>query len=681
MIYELRKIAGNIPICIMFSAFVIINALMFFAYCTDDSNGYTMTQIQSKYRDIEGVKKQQEIMENSLRIEGRPDFEGVLLTGDIYSEIQLNNEVLDRTAQAEGYEEYRAEQIAEARLKLKLGIVGEAGSFEACSLERGADEYEALAGVVPVVSFFGGAELFANRHSGDIFLLFFCLTAPFILFTYEKGSGLKMLSFTAKNGRAIHYLRKFGASFIIMSAGFVLLYSSNIIISIWLFGLPDMSAPVQSVYGFAGCPMRISVGQFYLLLLIFKYLWAVACLSLAVLICALSGSGVKSAAAAAVVAGVSVLFSNNSILWLRNISLSSLIYIENLFKGAVYLNFFGSPVRRLPAATVFLITVIFGSFLGGMTAYCKISGTVNVKTRSVPKIFVPKHTNLFCHELGKAFFVHKGVVILLAFLAVQAVTYKNYEIINTEYEVYYRHYSEILEGEPNKEKDKFIAEEKARFIGLSGQLSGYGDSPDGSVNGIPAEIYDSLKPQEAFEDACEQYENLKEGQSYLYRTPYTKLYGPENTHENLLNFAKMFLVLALLLSSVFAYESETGVRILQITAGKIKAVSFIKVLIIMFYALVCAVIAFLPKYAAVSLGYGGIEISARANSVMWFEHMPDIWSVGGVLAATFIILEASAILASAVISLISLKTKNSVITLVISLALFQIPVAIMLFIL
>ena len=173
MIYELRKIAGNIPICIMFSAFVIINALMFFAYCTDDSNGYTMTQIQSKYRDIEGVKKQQEIMENSLRIEGRPDFEGVLLTGDIYSEIQLNNEVLDRTAQAEGYEEYRAELIAEARLKLKLGIVGEAGSFEACSLERGADEYEALAGVVPVVSFFGGAELFANRHSGDIFLLFF----------------------------------------------------------------------------------------------------------------------------------------------------------------------------------------------------------------------------------------------------------------------------------------------------------------------------------------------------------------------------------------------------------------------------------------------------------------------------------------------------------------------------
>ena len=143
----------------------------------------------------------------------------------------------------------------------------------------------------------------------------------------------------------------------------------------------------------------------------------------------------------------------------------------------------------------------------------------------------------------------------------------------------------------------------------------------------------------------------------------------------------MFLALALLLSSVFAYESETGVGILQITAGKIKAVSFIKVLIIMFYALVCAVIAFLPKYAAVSLGYGGIEISARANSVMWFEHMPDIWSVGGVLAATFIILAASAILASAVISLISLKTKNSVITLVISLALFQIPVAIMLFIL
>ena len=59
MRYELRKILGNPSLCLLLSAVVIINALMFFARCTDASDGFTMKQMQTKFNDIAAVKLQQ----------------------------------------------------------------------------------------------------------------------------------------------------------------------------------------------------------------------------------------------------------------------------------------------------------------------------------------------------------------------------------------------------------------------------------------------------------------------------------------------------------------------------------------------------------------------------------------------------------------------------------------------
>ncbi len=678
MRYELRKILGNSRLCLLFIAVIILNALLFYGYCTDGSQGYTMLQIQSKYEDVEGLKAEQEELEELVMQFDIDPYSDSYMTGNIYDERHLNQAVLDRVQQAETYDEYRRGLVDDSYLKIMLGLLGEHGSFEELSLQRGAQEYEDLQGVTADASFFGGTELFASWHTSDILMLVFCIIGALMLFTYEKGAGLRMLTQPTKNGHCRLYVRKFGASVLLMTSGFVLIYGVNFLVSAAIFGVPNMSAAVQSVYGYAGCPAALSVGEFYLVLIFVKYLWALACLAAAVLICSFSGSAVASAIATAFFACLAFMLGATNNLWLKNLSLSELASAEKLLQGAVYLNFFGNPVRRFQTALLFLAFVVAAAFFAGMFIFCKMPTVGGVKLKLPEFHLTQRHTRLYAFECGKAFFMWKGLAIILAFIVVPTFSYKDFKVNNSEYEYYYRVYSQTLEGEPNAEKDAFIESERTKFEQLNERLGElyeqYGEAA--SYSSEVDDIQNNLRPQQAFEDAATQYENLTEGQSYLYQTGYTYVFSPYVWQENILNFGKNFFVLILLLCAFFAFEKESGVGMLQSASGKTKSVLKMKISIIAFYTVVAAAVAFLPQYIAVFNGYGGLVLSAQANSVMWLSDLSAFWSVGTyiIAVAVFRLLVSGA--AAGLISVISHKTGSTMMTLVISSAVLLIPTAV-----
>ena len=63
-----------------------------------------------------------------------------------------------------------------------------------------------------------------------------------------------------------------------------------------------------------------------------------------------------------------------------------------------------------------------------------------------------------------------GLWVLLAFFAVIALLYGRFTPERSEFEVYYRNYSEFLSGAPSQEKDAYLASEQARFDELNEQL-------------------------------------------------------------------------------------------------------------------------------------------------------------------------------------------------------------------
>lgn len=680
MRYELRKIWKDRRLFLLLVMVILLNALLFYEHCTDDTQGCSMVQIQEIYSHSEALAQEQEDLEAQFLEYLWTDLGNDALS-DISAQMERNQKVLDRIEQAQNYQEYRASLIAEAELKLKLGLFGDSDSFANRSLSRGIYEYTALENVETDAVFLGSAEVLLDYHTMDWLLLIFVVIAGLILMTYEKGTGLLSITQSTKYGHSRLFLRKLAAAVMLLTIGFLLLYGSNILIAGCLFGFDNISSSIQSLYGFANCPMRLSIGEVLAQILILKYLWAVTCLSLVFFICAGTGTVTLAVTEMAICGIVAYWMGKSQSLWLRNISLTQLACGENLYQEAVYLNFFNSPIGRIPAAVVWMLLLSGVSLCGGLFLFCKVQHTSS-RQRELPTAgFHLKHTNLFIHECYKTFVMWKGGCILLAFLVVQVICYWNYPGNNSEFETYYRSYSEVLSGQPDTGKDAYLQREQGKFDELNEKLAEFAAQyPDlESFQRVTRDIQNALRPQDAFFQAKNQYQNLSTGQSYLYQTGYTKLLGNEAIHDDIVNFGKALFVLTLLLSTIFTEEKESGVQILQTSSRQSKTVFYSKIGICLICALITAIIAFLPKFIAVFSVFGGLDLPAQANSISCVSFLPDFWSVGGfftlILAGKILIVSA----AGGIVCWISHRVPNTVTALILASVVLLLPILILFF--
>ena len=190
-----------------------------------------------------------------------------------------------------------------------------------------------------------------------------------------------------------------------------------------------------------------------------------------------------------------------------------------------------------------------------------------------------------------------GLWVLLAFFAVIALLYGRFSPERSEFEVYYRNYSEILSGAPSQEKDDYLASELARFDGLNEQLAELAQQyPDAAAFDREAEpIRNQLRMEDAFHLAQNQYRALRPGQVYLYQTGYQQLLGADALRQDVL---------------------ELGGAL------------------------------WLPGLLTVQGAYGSLDMAAQANSVQCLSALADNWTVGGVvlvlLAGRFLLLATAA---------------------------------------
>lgn len=164
------------------------------------------------------------------------------------------------------------------------------------------------------------------------------------------------------------------------------------------------------------------------------------------------------------------------------------------------------------------------------------------------------------------------------------------------------------------------------------------------------------------------------GRSQIYKTPYVFLFGRDGLRSLGTEALKLLAVLSLCLSQFFTMEEETGVQVLIETVGASVKVRRRKLWLAAAVAVVFAVIAFLPRVLVCVYHYGLPELSAPANSLSMFRSFPDWWTIGGVffLAATLCLcLSVAALL---VIFLLARKTKNAVITMLLSVGTLLLPI-------
>lgn len=406
-----------------------------------------------------------------------------------------------------------------------------------------------------------------------------------------------------------------------------------------------------------------------------KYLWLLCCTALIFLLCARAANTAAAVGCAAVCGGIAALMAGSTQLWLRNLSLWQLADGQALCREAVYLNLLGSPQDRVLCGAIFLLVLALAAGIVGAALYAQTPGGSGKRmafTRSLPR---PRHTCLAGHELYKALISRCGLWILLAFFAVIALLYGRFSPERSEFEVYYRNYSEILSGAPSQEKDDYLASELARFDGLNEQLAELAQQyPDAAAFDREAEpIRNQLRMEDAFHLAQNQYRALRPGQVYLYQTGYQRLLGADALRQDVLELGGAFLAVALLLFGSFAGERESGVEALLTASPRRKSVVQWKCVIAGGYVLLLTLALWLPGLLTVQGAYGPLDMAAQANSVQCLSALSADWTVGGVvlalLASRLLLLAASA----ATVMLLSRRCAT-VPTLLLSLLLLLLPV-------
>lgn len=663
MSWELRKVLAERVIALL-ALGVFIAGLFLFHGEVRDSGLHEVKAMYGYEGDIAGL--QSELWEHVLA--GNESYDGELLTGDIYSEMRLVDETAARIEAARGYGEFVRLTCAEAAAKLHSGLFGTDGGFDMRSIERTEEVYSGFLELELPVVFTGGLELLLACRLPDLFALLFSLTAALLLFSRERESGTLCLLRPTKRGHGELYFRKFAAVAAAALIPAALMYALCAANAASEFGPVDLSLPVQAVYGLTACPYELDISGFLALFFLMKALWLVACAGFF----ALAASAFRSALAlpvCALAAAMSFALSALPMNLPRCLNLAAAGDTLRLFDGLLFLNFFGLPVPRL-AATAAFCAVLAALCTGvGLALFLRRSAvTAAHRSGSLPALGI--HLRPMRHELRKLF-LSSGAMAVLGLLLVQV--WVNLDMDSgTVQEAQYRQYSSVLSGAPGAEKDEYIEGEAARFDALREDYAALMQSAQGgAAAGMGNRLLHELEAEPAFHEARSQYEALAPGESYVYKTPYERLFGAQGRADTVSDTAKLVLALSLSLPFFFCMDAETGVEQLIISVGAQRDVRRRKLASAVLFALLCALAAYVPRLAATALAYGLPELGASAASLELFSALPEFLPLWGVLAASTLACAAVSVLAALVTSLVSSKTRSSIASVLICTVLFE----------
>lgn len=669
---ELRKVLCTRWSAALLAALVALNGVLFYRYCTQPQGDedYTLPQLRAAYARSD-AELQSDYDAQWARLDAAEP-----LTDEVYDEIylamSLDEAVLTQRETVRSYPDYVRSLREEAEVKQRSGFFGAPDSFAGRSLRRAAAHYAHLEVLAPEPSFSGGITVLTDWRVTDGICAAGGAMAGLLLLTGEQAAGLLCLVRPTKNGRGALFRRKFAAMVAELAGLFVLTYGGNLAISAAVLGLGDLRRPVHAVIGLQGCPLPLTAGEYLLCVFAGKLLWLLAAETVFFLLCACTDRAALALGSGFAVGALGLAMQKVPVLWLQSLSLTRLALMDAFLKDCVYLNLFGLPVSRFPAALVFCAAVTAGGYAAGRAVFCRKSAVPSVKNRAA-RLPLPSgaHTGPLRHE-GYKLLVRGGLgAALVCLLAVQIVSTRAVKPPSSEREMYYRSYSERLSGPPTAEKGAFLDAENERFAALHAQLEQAAAQAGGDtflLEQLTADTERQLRPEDTFREAEAQYRALLPGQSYVYASGYERLFGPVGARETLAYMGLLVFALLLGLSQTMAGETESGVDVLIRTAGAQRAVLRRKLLLCALLLPAALAAAYLPRLIAVAYRYSLPLLTAPAAGLPIFRRMPPWLPLWGVLALAALARLAAAAAAGAGILALSARTKSTVYTLLIGCA-------------
>lgn len=607
-------------------------------------------------------------------------------TGEITAGYFLLSYVKSEVNDTLGYMDYRENIIASADRLSKLPIFSDADGFSRLNMEKTAEVYAGLPEITTVPGP-GRGVVMASGYTGSVlFGIVFMIYIIFALVVREKEIGTLNLTRTTLKGHKSHGVSKLLVCLTLAFISVTVLELINWVLAGYMYGLGDLSRPIQSVPEYMTCVFEINVLEFALITVLFRILF-VLMITVMVFFFACAGKTYLS-----LLLYLAAVFGAEGILYftVSGNSIFGLLKYMNLFSGAdtgflfgdyINLNILGKPIWYLPVYIGFTVLLLAVFCLLGVTAYDRISSTFGRSFRIGADILPVKSLSIFLQECFRYLFCEKAILIVLAFLVFRAVTFQPVrEMFSMPEDIYYKQYMLQLSGLYSEEKEREIGKEWEAYEAIQEEYrENIVLTEDETIKNLMSSKYQEETKKYAVLDRVESKGRyLKEnGGAFVYEQGYRILTNdtPGEKDNRLLS---VMAALLMLICAVFMYapDYQSGVdRIVKTTAKGRKSLFIRREVLGTVILLLTFLITYIPFFVSVVNEYGDSGFSYPACSLSHLNWAPVWISIRGYLVLLSIVRFVILWIEMNLVYLISTKARSISYTLIIGAALFVVPLA------
>lgn len=538
-----------------------------------------------------------------------------------------------------------------------------------------------------------------SRDFTDLFAVLLLFLVSTILVLYEKEKGLFSLLRSTKRGR-IHLLgAKLAVLYTFGIIIYLILYSGNIIASYHLYGKMYGSRLIQSVEGFLGSTLQLSIVGYLILYSVTKILAYFFIGGLFVLICVIARTGV-------IIYGITVCFTilgyllyrliqNNSYLSIaKYVNIFSVLHTNEIYRNYLNINFFGYPINILHISAFLLIPgnlIIFLLCLFIFARHKNMSFSSS-KVLEWLRNHIPFRNRISSHLLGyegyKIFIINKAFFIICVIGLLCYYNYQNYRMPYIQYDGLYKYYMKQVEGVLTPQTYEFMEEEQRRFDELRSEIAlVQSEFQSGNMNIV---VYDHMMKRINQELQLEiglvmLRNKVNELEVYfdsdskikpwlVYDTGYLKLLGiyPDNHF----NISHLIFILGMItcIAPIYSIENTVGANhMIRPTLKGRKHSLLTRMTLGFFITLILFIIVYIPGIITILSNYGTSGIHAPMISLSGYHNFPLSLSINKFIGFLYGIRFLFAFIMMNVILGISYLSPNVTSAFVISSGLFVIP--------
>ncbi len=593
-------------------------------------------------------------------------------------------EIQDSISRIECYPDYLAGIETQAANASGLSLWGGKDTFSYRNIQKTPPAYTAVKNVRLRLDTEHGIDDALHHPVTDFLGIFAIFLTVCWIMLKDREQGMTPLLYALPAGRG-SLLRSKLLLIVLCTAGTVLLlYGENLLIGAKMYGLGDLSRPIQCIGSFYECNLPVSVGTYLMLFTVTKFAGYLVFSMAFAAVGAAAKNNLTVYGFSGGFCGISFLLyqyvpplSNWSLFhYLNPVQLVRVNDIIGTYKN---INLYGYPFSLKPAA---VLTAVFFVTAFVCAAFCFFVSRRNQQYRNV-SLRILKHKGKRVH--GQMFYtvfrsmnLQKGIVPVLAVIFTAAVFSSGFLRIYTSDDIYYEKFTTEHAGVITEETLRFIKEKQANYAALEKQIQDLQRSGQTNMFQI-TQLYEKMNDRSAFErfrTRCDAIRRSEADGELFYDSGYARLFGLDGNNDDLIMNLCILIFLCLLLSPFASQDRKTDmVKILYATAAGKRG--YWKNLLI--YSAVCgaavSLIFNVPYIWHILQKYGTQGLSAPLQSMTVFAEKSLIRSVRTEIIVLFLVRVISGAVTGMLMSLMSDVCRSPIKAYIANISIFVLPAA------